>query len=196
MKHEYRAIIESGFYLQIDCPDLGMGRHTTFKHDDEKTFLKAAEEQVEVLNSALGGLPAERMRIHICWGNYEGPHTRDIGLDKVIGLLLRAKPDILLFEGANPRHAHEWQVFKTVEIPNSKILCPGVVDSTSNYVEHPELVAERLQKFSEIVGPERVMAGTDCGFGTFAGDGLVDDDVCFAKLGALADGASLARNRV
>ena len=196
MKSEYEAIVEAGFYLQIDCPDLGMGRHTTYKHDDEAVFLRAAEEQVEVLNTALADVPADRLRIHICWGNYEGPHTRDIGLDRVINVLLKAKPDTLLFEAANPRHAHEWRVFETVDLPAGKILCPGVIDSTSNYVEHPELIAERLMKFSDIVGPERVMGGSDCGFGTFAGDGLVDADVCFAKFDALTEGARLARERV
>ena len=195
MKEEYRAIVEAGFYLQIDCPDLGMGRHTTFKDADEATFLRSAHEQVEVLNAALEGLPPERLRIHICWGNYEGPHTRDIGLDKVLPVLLRARPAIILFEAANPRHAHEWQVFKEIDLPEEKILAPGVLDSTSNYVEHPELVAERLLRFAEIVGPERVMAGSDCGFGTFAGDGLVDAEVCFAKLAAMAEGAELARGR-
>ncbi|WP_299396029.1 cobalamin-independent methionine synthase II family protein [Pelagibius sp.] len=196
MKEEYRAIVEAGFYLQIDCPDLGMGRHTTFKNDDEATFLKSAHEQVEVLNAALDGLPAERLRIHVCWGNYEGPHTRDIGLDKIIGIVLKARPATILFEAANPRHAHEWRVFETVDLPEDKILAPGVIDSTSNYVEHPELVAERLLKFAAIAGPERVMAGTDCGFGTFAGDGLVDAEVCYAKLDSLVEGARLARARV
>lgn len=195
MRSEYEAIVEAGFFLQIDCPDLGMGRHTTFKHDDEATFLAAAEEQVEVLNSALDNIPADKLRIHICWGNYEGPHTHDIGLDKVIDVLLKAKPNTLLFEGANPRHAHEWRVFESVKLPQEKVLCPGVIDSTSNYVEHPELVAERLTKFSSIVGPERVMGASDCGFGTFAGDGLVDAEVCFAKLESLAQGAMLARER-
>ena len=196
MRQEYKAIIDAGFYLQIDCPDLAMGRHTTYKHDSEDTFLRAAEEQVEVLNAALDGLPSDRMRLHICWGNYEGPHTHDIGLDKVIGLLIKAKPDILLFEAANPRHAHEWRVFQSVDLPAGKILCPGVLDSTSNYVEHPELVADRLMTFADIVGPERVMGGSDCGFGTFAGDGLVEQQVTFAKLESLARGAELARARI
>jgi len=196
MSAEYRAIVDAGFYLQIDCPDLGMGRHTTFKNDDEATFLRAAEEQIDVLNAALDGIPSDRLRLHICWGNYEGPHTRDIGLDRVIHLLFKVKPDILLFEAANPRHAHEWAVFESVDIPPNKILCPGVIDSTSNYVEHPELVAQRLLTFARLVGPERVMGGSDCGFGTFAGDGLVEANVAFAKLSALAEGAALARNRV
>jgi len=136
------------------------------------------------------------MRLHICWGNYEGPHTHDIGLEKVIHLLFKVKPDILLFEAANPRHAHEWEVFESVQIPASKILCPGVIDSTSNYVEHPRLVAQRLKQFGAIVGPERVMGGSDCGFGTFAGDGLVEAEVAFAKLDALVKGAEIARQSV
>ena len=196
MAAEYRAIIDAGFYLQIDCPDLAMGRHTTYKHESEATFLAAAEEQVEVLNAALAGLPSDRMRLHICWGNYEGPHTHDIGLDKVMNLLFKVKPDILLFEAANPRHAHEWRVFESVELPKGKILCPGVIDSTSNYVEHPELVRDRLITFAKVVGPERVMGGSDCGFGTFAGDGLVDAEVAFAKLASLAQGAAMARASV
>ncbi|HIP79277.1 MAG TPA: epoxyalkane--coenzyme M transferase [Kiloniellaceae bacterium] len=196
MKEEYRAVVEAGFFLQIDCPDLGMGRHTTFKNDDEATFLKSAREQVEVLNAALDGLPAERLRIHVCWGNYEGPHTRDIGLDKIIDIVLKARPATILFEAANPRHAHEWRVFEAVDLPEDKILAPGVIDSTSNYVEHPELVAERLLRFAAIAGPERVMAGTDCGFGTFAGDGLVEAEVCYAKLDSLVEGARLACARV
>lgn len=196
MAHEYRAIVDAGFYLQIDCPDLGMGRHTTYKHANESEFLTAAEEQVEVLNAALEGIPEDRMRLHICWGNYEGPHTRDIGLEKVIHLLFKVKPNVLLFEAANPRHAHEWEVFESVKVPKDKILCPGVIDSTSNYVEHPRLVAQRLLQFARIVGPERVMGGSDCGFGTFAGDGLVEADVAFAKLEALAQGAAMARNSV
>jgi 5-methyltetrahydropteroyltriglutamate--homocysteine methyltransferase len=193
MRAEYRAIVDAGFYLQIDCPDLAMGRHTTFKNESEAVFLQAAEEQVEVLNAALDGIPTDRMRLHICWGNYEGPHTHDIGLDRVMSLLIKVKPDILLFEAANPRHAHEWKVFQSAQLPKNKILCPGVLDSTSNYVEHPELVAERLLNFSNIVGPERVMGGSDCGFGTFAGDGLVDEQVAFAKLDSLVRGAELAR---
>jgi len=196
MSAEYKAIVDAGFLLQIDCPDLGMGRHTTYKHADESEFLTAAEEQIDVLNAALDGLPSDRMRLHICWGNYEGPHTHDIGLEKVIHLLFKVKPDILLFEAANPRHAHEWEVFESVKIPASKILCPGVIDSTSNYVEHPRLVAQRLKQFGAIVGPERVMGGSDCGFGTFAGDGLVEAEVAFAKLDSLAKGAEIARQSV
>jgi len=193
MSSEYKAIVDAGFYLQIDCPDLAMGRHTTFKHESDEVFLHAAEEQIEVLNAALEGIPSEKLRLHICWGNYEGPHTQDIELKKVINLLFKVKPDILLFEAANPRHAHEWQVFETVDVPKNKVLCPGVIDSTSNYVEHPELVAQRLRNFASIVGPDRVMGGSDCGFGTFAGDGLVESEVAFAKLDALAKGAELAR---
>ncbi|MEZ5838656.1 MAG: epoxyalkane--coenzyme M transferase, partial [Geminicoccaceae bacterium] len=192
MRHEYAAIIEAGFDLQIDCPDLGMGRHTIFRDDDEKTFLDHARRHVEILNAALAGLPPERMRMHLCWGNYEGPHHHDIPLSRIIDIVLMARPSTLLFEAANPRHAHEWKVFKDVAIPDDKILCPGVIDSCSNYIEHPELVAERLLRFAGIVGRERVMAGSDCGFSTFAGDGLVDPDIVWAKFRAMREGADIA----
>ncbi len=196
MQEEYQAIIASGFDLQIDCPDLGMGRHTIFKQQSDSAFLQHAEEQVEVLNAALAGLPPDRLRMHVCWGNYEGPHHRDIPLDKIIRIVLKAKPSQLLIESANPRHAHEWRAFTEVKIPDDKILIPGCIDSTSNYIEHPELVADRIETFANIVGRERVMAGTDCGFSTFAGDGLVDPKVCFAKLGALVEGARIATGRL
>jgi len=192
MSEEYRTIIDAGFDLQIDCPDLAMGRHTIFQDEDEKTFLRHARDQVEVLNAALAGLPAERLRMHLCWGNYEGPHHKDISLEKIIDIVLMAKPQTLLFEAANPRHAHEWKVFAASDLPEDKILCPGVIDSCSNYIEHPELIAERLLKFADIVGRERVLAGSDCGFSTFAGDGLVDPDICFAKFEAMAKGAEIA----
>ncbi|MEM8949344.1 MAG: cobalamin-independent methionine synthase II family protein [Pseudomonadota bacterium] len=196
MREEYRAIIEAGFDLQIDCPDLAMGRHTIFKDEDEKTFLRHARDQIDVLNDALDGLPAERLRMHLCWGNYEGPHHKDIPLEKIIDVVLMAKPATLLFEAANPRHAHEWQVFASADLPENKVLCPGVIDSCSNYIEHPELIAERLLKFADIVGRERVLAGSDCGFSTFAGDGLVDPDICFAKFEAMARGAEIASARL
>lgn len=192
MRQEYQSIIDAGFDLQIDCPDLAMGRHTIFKDDDEETFLRHARDQVEILNDALDGLPAERLRMHLCWGNYEGPHHKDISLEKIIDVVLMAKPQTLLFEAANPRHAHEWKVFAACDLPEDKILCPGVIDSCSNYIEHPELIAERLFKFTDIVGRERVLAGSDCGFSTFAGDGLVDPDICFAKFEAMARGAEIA----
>ena len=194
MQDEYRSIIEAGFILQIDCPDLAMGRHITYKHLSDDEFLRQAEVQIEALNAALDGLPAERMRLHLCWGNYEGPHHRDIALDKLFSIVMKAVPQALLFEAANPRHAHEWRVFseRRSEIPDDKILIPGVISSTSNYIEHPEWIAQRIRTFADIVGRERVMAGSDCGFSTFAGDGLVDPDICFAKLRSMAEGATLA----
>lgn len=192
MREEYQAIIEAGFDLQIDCPDLAMGRHTIFQDEDEATFLRHARDQIEVLNDALDGLPAEHLRMHLCWGNYEGPHHKDIPLEKIIDIVLLAKPQTLLFEAANPRHAHEWKVFAAANLPENKVLCPGVIDSCSNYIEHPELIAERLLKFADIVGRERVLAGSDCGFSTFAGDGLVAPDICFAKFEAMARGAEIA----
>ena len=198
MQDEYRSIIEAGFILQIDCPDLAMGRHLTFKHAGDEEFLRHAAAQVEALNAALAGLPAERMRLHLCWGNYEGPHHRDIPLDKLFSIVMQAAPQALLFEAANPRHAHEWRVFaeRKREIPGDKILIPGVISSTSNYIEHPEWIAQRICTFADIVGRERVMAGSDCGFSTFAGDGLVDPDICFAKLRSMADGATLASKQL
>lgn len=196
MRDEYEAIIDAGFDLQIDCPDLAMGRHTIFQDEDDATFLRHARDQIEVLNDALGGLPAERLRMHLCWGNYEGPHHEDIPLEKIIDIVLMARPETLLFEAANPRHAHEWRVFAECDLPEDKILCPGVIDSCSNYIEHPELIAERLLKFADIVGRERVLAGSDCGFSTFAGDGLVDAEICFAKFRSMAEGAEIASARL
>ena len=196
MHEEYRAIIDAGFDLQIDCPDLGMGRHTIFKAQSESAFLRHAEEQVEALNAALIGLPRDRMRMHVCWGNYEGPHHHDIPLAKIIHIVLKAAPSRLLIESANPRHAHEWAVFRDVKIPDEKVLVPGVVDSTSNYIEHPDLIAERICRFADVVGRDRVIAGTDCGFSTFAGDGLVDASICFAKFRAMREGAEIATKRL
>ena len=198
MRIEYRAIVDAGFVLQIDCPDLAMGRHVAFKSEPESAFLRAAALQVDALNHALDGIPADRVRMHLCWGNYEGPHHRDIDLDTLFPIVMRAKPQGLLFEAANPRHAHEWAVFaeRRRAIPDDKILIPGVIQSSSNYIEHPKLIAERLVRFADIVGRERVMAGSDCGFSTFAGDGLVDPDIVFAKLRAMAEGAALASERL
>lgn len=198
MRDEYRTIIEAGFLLQIDCPDLAMGRHIIFKAESDESFLRHAQMQIEALNAALDGLPADRLRMHLCWGNYEGPHHHDIAFEKLFDLVMRAKPQTLLFEAANPRHAHEWSVFasRRRDIPDNKVLVPGVISSTSNYIEHPELIAQRLTVFADIVGRERVMAGSDCGFSTFAGDGLVDPDICFAKFEAMAQGAQLASQRL
>jgi len=198
MREEYSAIVAAGFILQIDCPDLAMGRHIAFKAESDEDFLRHAEAQVEALNAALADVPADRCRMHLCWGNYEGPHHRDIPLERIFAIVMKAKPQALLFEAANPRHAHEWSVFEANRraIPDDKILIPGVIASASNYIEHPLLVAERLERFAGIVGRERVMAGSDCGFSTFAGDGLVEPQICYAKLEAMAQGAAIATDRL
>jgi 5-methyltetrahydropteroyltriglutamate--homocysteine methyltransferase len=192
MRPEYEAIVAAGVLLQIDAPDLGMGRHTMYKSRSEDDYLGLAARHVEVLNHALRGVPADRVRMHMCWGNYEGPHHHDIPMRRLLPVVARAKPQALLFEAANPRHAHEWVVFQEVKVPEDKILIPGVITSTSNYVDHPELVAERLVRFAGIVGRERVIAGSDCGFSTFAGFGPVDPDITYLKLQAMAEGARLA----
>ncbi len=196
MQEEYEAIAEAGFVLQLDCPDLAMAHHTSFQDLDESEFLKRAEFHVEVLNHALRNVPADRTRIHICWGNYEGPHDHDIAFAKVAPILIKAKPQALVVEAANPRHAHEWKVWQETRLPDDKILIPGVIDTSTNYVEHPELVAERLCRFADIVGRERVIAGSDCGFGTFAGYGKLDPDISFKKLAAMAQGAEIATKRL
>ena len=196
MKPEYEAIVAAGLILQVDCPDLAMGRHVIYSAEDDAAFLRRAAMQVEVLNAALENVPAERARLHICWGNYEGPHHRDIPLETIAGTVLAAKPQGLLFEAANPRHAHEWTVFRDRGGWDDKILIPGVVDSTTNYVEHPELVAERIGRFVDIAGRERVIAGTDCGFATFAGIGKVDPAIARLKLRALVEGAGIASRRL
>jgi 5-methyltetrahydropteroyltriglutamate--homocysteine methyltransferase len=196
MAAEYEAIVASGLELQIDAPDLAMGRHIRFRDASDTEFMTAAEQQVEALNHALRNVPAERVRMHICWGNYEGPHHHDIELKRIIGLVCKAKPATILFEGANPRHAHEWEVWadaqKKGQLPDNKILCPGVLDSVNNFIEHPRLIAQRLLTYANIVGRERVMAGTDCGFGTFAGYGAIHPSIGFAKLKSMAEGAAMA----
>jgi 5-methyltetrahydropteroyltriglutamate--homocysteine methyltransferase len=196
MREEYEAIVKAGFVLQLDCPDLAMARHTSFQELSEADFLKRAAFHVEVLNDALSNVPADRARIHICWGNYEGPHDHDIPFAKVAPILIKAKPMALVVEAANPRHAHEWTVWQDVKLPDDKILVPGVLDTSTNYVEHPELVAQRICQFADIVGRERVIAGTDCGFGTFAGYGKLDPDISFKKLGAMVEGAAIASKRL
>ena len=196
MQEEYDAIVGAGFVLQLDCPDLAMAHHTSFQDLSEPDFLKRAAFHVEVLNHALRNVPADRARIHICWGNYEGPHDHDIPFAKVAPILLKAKPQALVVEAANPRHAHEWMVWQETRLPDDKILIPGVIDTSTNYVEHPELVAERICRFADIVGRERVIAGTDCGFGTFAGYGKLDPDISFKKLAAMAEGAAIASKRL
>jgi 5-methyltetrahydropteroyltriglutamate--homocysteine methyltransferase len=194
MKAEYETIVASGLDLQLDCPDLALSRHMLFTDLTDAEFIKVANSHVEALNHALSDIPAEKVRIHICWGNYEGPHVCDIPMSKMFDTLMSAKAQYLLFETSNPRHGHEWAVFRdrADDIPNDKILVPGVVDTTTNFVEHPELVAQRLERFSNLVGADRVIAGSDCGFGTFAGFGSVDPDIAYAKLSALAEGAALA----
>ena len=196
MRPEYEAIAAAGFDLQLDAPDLAMAAHTGFQNLSEAEFLARAEQNVEALNAATANIPAERMRMHICWGNYEGPHDHDIALEKVIGPILKARPAQLLFEAANPRHEHEWIVWRDAALPDDKVLVPGLIDTCSNYVEHPELIAQRIERFAAIVGPERVIAGTDCGFGTFAGYGKIDPAVTWRKLSMLRQGADLAAGRL
>jgi 5-methyltetrahydropteroyltriglutamate--homocysteine methyltransferase len=196
MQLEYEEIVKAGFLLQLDCPDLAMARHTGFQDLTEADFLKRAEHQVEVLNHAVRNIPSQSMRMHVCWGNYEGPHDHDIALERIIAIVLKAKPSAIQFEASNPRHAHEWIVWNNTKIPEDKILIPGLLTSTSNYVEHPELVAQRICQFAGIAGRERVIAGTDCGFGTFAGIGKMDGEISFKKLRALVEGAELASRRL
>jgi 5-methyltetrahydropteroyltriglutamate--homocysteine methyltransferase len=196
MRAEYEAIVDAGFDLQLDCPDLAMSRHTGFQDLSEEDFLKVAAANVEALNAATANIPPERMRMHICWGNYEGPHDHDIPLERVVDIVLSARPGTVLFEGANPRHEHEWTVWRDAAIPDDKVLAPGVIDTCSNYVEHPELIAQRLERFAAIVGADRVIGSTDCGFGTFAGYGKIDPLVTAKKLRALREGADIAAARL
>ena len=193
MKEEYDAISRAGFVLQVDCPDLAMGRHLAFAELSTAEFLKIAEANVEVLNHALRDIPPERLRLHLCWGNYEGPHHRDIPLRDIVATALKARPQAISFEGANPRHEHEWAVFQEVKLPEDKVLIPGVLDSTTNFIEHPELVAQRIVRYAQVAGRENVIAGTDCGFGTFArSTPQVEPEIVWAKLRAMAEGARLA----
>ena len=192
MRPEYEAILDAGLDIQFDCPDLAMSSHTGYQDMPEDEFLKIAAANVEALNAATAGLPQDRMRMHLCWGNYEGPHDHDIPLEKVIDIVLAARPSTILFESANPCHEHEWTVWRDAQIPDDKILAPGVIDTCSNYVEHPQLIAQRLRRFIGIVGIERVIASTDCGFGTFAGYGKIDPGVAWKKLANLRQGADLA----
>jgi 5-methyltetrahydropteroyltriglutamate--homocysteine methyltransferase len=196
LQSEYEAIARAGILLQIDAPDLAMGRHTMYRDRSLAEFEMLAARHIEVLNHALRNVPAEQSRMHVCWGNYEGPHHHDVPMERLLPIVLKAKPQGLLFEAANPRHAHEWTVFRETRIPEDKILIPGVLATTTNYIEHPQLVAERLERFAHIMGRERVMAGTDCGFGTFAGFGPVEPDIAYLKLRALVEGAQLASRRL
>ena len=197
MKDEYDAIHRAGFILQVDCPDLAMGRHLAFPDLSNAEFLKIAAANVEALNHALRDIPPDRMRLHLCWGNYEGPHHRDIPLKEILPIALKARPQALSFEGANPRHEHEWIVFKDVKLPDDRLIIPGVLDSTTNFIEHPELVAQRLVRYAEIVGRERVLAGTDCGMATFARSvNTVEPEIAWAKFKSMAEGAKLASRQL
>ncbi len=196
MRAEYEAINAAGLVIQLDCPDLAMGRHTMYADASDAEFVKRAEAQVEALNYALRNVPADMARMHLCWGNYEGPHVCDIPLEKIVHVVKKVKPQVLSFEASNPRHAHEWAVWRDAKLPDDKVLLPGVIDSVSNFVEHPDFVAERICRFADFVGRERVLAGSDCGFATFAGFGKIDPDICYAKLDTLAKGAEIASKRL
>ena len=192
MRPEYEAVARAGFVLQIDCPDLAMGRHIQYAALSTEQFRKAARLHIEALNHALANVPPDQARVHLCWGNYEGPHHYDVPLADVIDVVFAARPNGISFEASNPRHAHEWRVFERVKLPAGKVLIPGVIDSTTNFIEHPELVAERIGRYAKLVGRENVIAGTDCGFGTWVGQSAVDPDIVWAKLATLAAGARLA----
>ncbi|MGX7953310.1 cobalamin-independent methionine synthase II family protein [Tsuneonella sp. HG249] len=198
MRPEYEAIVAAGLILQLDSPDLGLGRHMMFKDRSDEDYLIAIGRHVDVLNHALRNVPGERCRMHVCWGNYEGPHHCDVEMGVILPTLLQTKPAGLLFETSNPRHQHDWEAFEAnlARLPADKILIPGVIDSTTNFIEHPRVVAERVERYARMVGPERVIAGTDCGFSTFAGFGAVDPEIVWAKLATLAEGAAIASNRI
>jgi 5-methyltetrahydropteroyltriglutamate--homocysteine methyltransferase len=196
MRHEYEAIAAAGAFVQLDCPDLAMGRHTSYADMDRDEFRKRIQMNLEALNHAVRNIPPEQLRMHLCWGNYPGPHHCDVPVTDIIDLVWKARPQTVLFEAANPRHAHEWRSFQEIDIPDDKILCPGVIEPQSNYIEHPELVADRIEHFARIVGPDRVMAGVDCGFSVHVGMRGIDPDVAWAKLSSLAQGAEIAAQRV
>ena len=197
MKQEYNAIHQAGFLLQIDCPDLAMARHLMFSDISNQDFVKIAEANVEVLNHALSDIPPDDVRMHLCWGNYEGPHHRDIPIEEIVGMVLKARPQAFSFEAVNPRHEHEWEVFKNVKLPDGKIIIPGVLDSITNYIEHPKLIAQRIVRYAELVGKENVISGSDCGFGTFARTNYkVDPKIVWAKFKAMSEGAHLASEQL
>ena len=196
MREEYEEITSNGINLQLDCPDLALARHMTFKDLTEKEFLIRAEKQIEFLNQAIKNIDSSKIRLHICWGNYEGPHIHDISLEKVMPIALKAKVQTYLIESSNPRHSHEWQIFENLKLPEDKIIAPGVIDSTTNFVEHPEVVKNRIINFSKVVNRDQLMAGTDCGFSTFAGFGNVDENIVYKKLEALVKGAELAAKSI
>jgi 5-methyltetrahydropteroyltriglutamate--homocysteine methyltransferase len=195
MRLEYEAIVAAGFDLQIDCPDLAMGRHIQYASLGLVQFRKRAMKHVEVLNHALANVPPERVRMHVCWGNYEGPHHYDVPLADIVDIVFSARPAAVSFEAANPRHAHEWALFETVKLPEGKTLIPGVIESKSNFIEHPEMIANRISNYARLVGRENVVAGSDCGYGTWVGQAAVDPDVVWAKFAALAEGARIATRR-
>jgi 5-methyltetrahydropteroyltriglutamate--homocysteine methyltransferase len=195
MRHEYETVAKAGFVLQIDCPDLGMGRHIQYADLSLDEFRRRAGLHVEALNHAVANIPVEQLRMHLCWGNYEGPHHYDVPLANVIDIVFKAKPCAISFEAANPRHAHEWTVFEQVKLPEGKVLIPGVIESKSNFIEHPELIAQRISHYANLVGRENVIAGSDCGFGTWVGQAAVDPDVVFAKFNAMREGADIASKR-
>jgi 5-methyltetrahydropteroyltriglutamate--homocysteine methyltransferase len=192
MRHEYETVAKAGIVLQIDCPDLAMGRHIQYADLDLAEFRRRAEMHVEALNHALAGIAPEQLRLHLCWGNYEGPHHCDVALADIVDIVFRARPGAISFEAANPRHGHEWTLFERVKLPDGKVLIPGVIESKSNFIEHPELVAQRLGRYARLVGRENVIAGSDCGYGTWVGQAAVDPDVVWAKLAAMAEGARIA----
>jgi 5-methyltetrahydropteroyltriglutamate--homocysteine methyltransferase len=195
MRSEYAALLEAGFVLQIDCPDLAMGRHIQYANLELKEFRKRAQMHIEALNHALGNARPEQLRLHLCWGNYEGPHHCDVPLEDIIDLVFRARPSGIALEAANPRHAHEWQVFERVKLPDGKVLIPGVIESKANFIEHPELIAQRIGRYAALVGRENVIAGSDCGYGTWVGQAAVDPAVVWEKLKAMAEGARIASAR-
>ncbi len=192
MRQEYETIAKAGIILQIDCPDLAMGRHIQYADLSLPEFRKRAELHVEALNHAVANIPPEQLRMHVCWGNYEGPHHCDVPLSDIIDIVFKARPSAIAFEAANPRHAHEWTLFERVKLPDGKLLMPGVIESKSNFIEHPELIAQRIGRYARLVGRENVVAGSDCGYGTWVGQAAVDPDVVWAKLAAMAEGARLA----
>ena len=192
MKEEYEEITSSGINLQLDCPDLALARHMTFKDLSESEFLIRAEKQIECLNEAIKNINSNKIRLHICWGNYEGPHTYDISLQKVMPIALKANVQTYLIESSNPRHSHEWEIFENLKVPSEKVIAPGMIDSTTNFVEHPEVVKQRIVNFSKVINKDQLMAGTDCGFSTFAGFGNVDENIVYKKLEALVEGAEIA----
>jgi len=196
MKSEYEEIVSNGIYLQLDCPDLALARHMTFKDLSEQEFLKKAEKQIEYLNHAIKNIDKSKIRMHICWGNYEGPHTHDIALNKIMPIVLKANVETILIESSNPRHSHEWQIFEDIKLPNDKMIAPGVIDSTTNFVEHPEVVKNRIIKFSKVISKDQIIAGTDCGFSTFAGFGNVDESIVYKKLESLVKGTELASKEI